>query len=84
MTDLLDSPVRIHSLEYPSLDGDTRTTWNPENQDEVDNAKASFDRLKKKGYLAYTVEDNGEKGEVIQAFDPQAGRIIMAKPLAGG
>lgn len=64
--------------------GDSRTIWNPENQDEVDAAKTTFTTLKKRGYLAYKVDQKGEKGEVIQEFDPQAGRIIMSPPLVGG
>jgi hypothetical protein len=61
-----------------------RTIWNPENQEEVDAAKTTFQRLKKKGYLAYQVDEKGKKGEVMRAFDPTAGRIIMSPQLVGG
>lgn len=73
-----------HTLHVLDHTGDSRTIWNPENQDEVDAAKATFDRLKKKGYLAYTVEEDGKRGEVIRRFDPAAGKIIMAPQLVGG
>jgi hypothetical protein len=64
--------------------GDTRMMWDPDVKDEVDAAKATFDKMKKKGYLAYTVKKDGEPGEVVQAFDPKAGKIIMTPQLVGG
>lgn len=73
-----------HTLHVLDHTGDTRTLWNPENQAEVDAAKETFTRLKKKGYLAYSVDESGERGEVIREFDPTAGRIIMAPQLVGG
>lgn len=73
-----------NTLHVLDSTGDTRTIWNPENQDEVDAAKATFTRLKGKGYLAYTVDESGQRGEVIREFDPSAGRIIMAPQLVGG
>lgn len=35
-------------------------------------------------HLAYRVTAGDQKGEVVRQFDPQAGRIIMAPPMAGG
>jgi hypothetical protein len=64
--------------------GDTRVMWDPEVTDEVDAAKATFDKMKAKGYLAYSVKKNGEAGEVIQKFDKKAGKIIMTPQLVGG
>ena len=64
--------------------GDTKVMWSPDSPDEVAAAKATFDSLKAKGYLAYTVDDDGSKGEVIQKFAKTAGRIIMAPQLVGG
>lgn len=64
--------------------GDTKRIWDPNNPDEVEDARASFDRLKKKGYVAYKVNEAGDKGEVIREFDASAGKIIMAPPMKGG
>lgn len=74
-------PGTLHVLDHT---GDSRTIWNPENQDEVDAAKEMFNRLKRKGYLAYKVDETGGKGEQIREFDPTAGRIIMSPQLVGG
>lgn len=64
--------------------GDTRTIWNPDNEDETAAAKATFDRLKKKGYLAYRVDKSGDKAEAMSEFDPRAGKVILCPAVVGG
>ena len=71
----------IHTLDKT---GDTKVIWDPDNEDEVANARRTFDDLKKKGYAAFSANKQGEKGEQIRKFDPEAGRIIMVKALRGG
>lgn len=64
--------------------GDTKTIWDKSNPDEVAAAKATFDALKKKGYLSFRVKDDGKPGEAIKEFDPNAEKIILSPPVAGG
>lgn len=64
--------------------GDTKTIWDKSNPDEVEVARATFQKLKKKGYVAYSVKKDGEKGAVVSEFDPDAEKLIMSPPLAGG
>lgn len=64
--------------------GDTKIIWNPNNTDEVANAKRTFDDLRKKGYVAFSVEKNGDKGTEISTFDPNAEKLILCPPLRGG
>ena len=64
--------------------GDTKRVWDKNNEDEVEDARASFDRLKKKGYVAFHVGKDGEKTEQMRTFDASAERVIMVPPLAGG
>ncbi len=64
--------------------GDTKVIWDPKNADEVEAAEAQFNALKKKGFIAYTVNKKGDKGEIIRKFDPDAEKIILSPPLAGG
>ena len=64
--------------------GDTKTIWDPNNPDEVASARNTFDTLRAKGYLAYSVKADGEKGDVVVVFDPKAGKIILTPPLKGG
>ena len=64
--------------------GDSRFMWSKDNPDEIDAAKKTFKRLKEKGYLAYSVQADGSKGQVMAAFNPDVEKIIMAPALVGG
>lgn len=65
--------------------GDVKLIWDKNKSDEVEAAKALFDKMiKKPGYKAYAVAKEGEKGSIIAKFDPDAEKIIMAPPLQGG
>src|SRR5687767_1396016 len=65
-----DYPINtLHELDG---NGDTKITWNPRNDGEVNAARAHFDALRTKGYLAYRT-DGPDGGEAIRQFDPEAG-----------
>jgi len=64
--------------------GDTKIIWDSGNTEEIENAHKTFKRMKKKGFIAYSVEGDGGKGKVLTEFDQDAERIILAPPLAGG
>jgi hypothetical protein len=65
--------------------GDKKTVWNPKNKDETDMAREEFNKLKKKGFLAFAVK-KGEKGKQVHEFEDveDAGELIMAPPVVGG
>ncbi len=67
-------------------EGDTRLMWDKTKPAEVEAARAMFNDLKAKGYLAFSVVEKavGDKGEQLTQFDPAAERIIMAQPMRGG
>lgn len=65
--------------------GDLKQFWDRNNPDEVDEARAAFDRLvHKKKYLAFRVDKKGEKAEQIREFDPEIERMVLVPPAAGG
>lgn len=64
--------------------GDTKLIWDPEKAEEVEHARETFSKLKKKGYLAYSVNRKGDKGEVLKEFDPDAEKMILAPATVGG
>ena len=64
--------------------GDYKVTWDPEVAAEVEAARKSFNELKKKGMAAYAVDRKGDKGHVLNAFDPEEEAMIMAPALVGG
>jgi len=72
----------MHELDKT---GDTRVMWDRGNSDEVAAARRQFADLTKKGFIAYRAEGkDGNRGEVIREFDPDAERIILVKQLVGG
>lgn len=65
--------------------GDTKTIWDPDNAEEVANARATFNRLVgEKKFAAFMVKPGGEKGGKVTAFDPNAAQLILVPPAAGG
>lgn len=77
--------MAMAEMAIMSKEGDSKLIWDKDNADEVANAKRTFDELKKKGFVAYSVQGKrGEKGEVLRQFDPEAERLIMAPPMVGG
>jgi hypothetical protein len=80
----MSTTTEISTLIVLDETGDTRLMWDPRIKDEVDASKAMFEKMKKKGYLAYTVKKNGDPGEVIHEFDSKAGKIIMTPQMVGG
>ena len=72
----------IHTLDRT---GDTRLMWDADNADEVEAARKMFNDLRAKHYTAYRAEGKkGDKGEIINTFDPSAERIIMVPRMVGG
>lgn len=76
--------VPLGSLCILDDSGDSRIQWDRNNPAEVAKAQAKFDELKAKGYLAYRVNRKGDAGEVLDAFDPTAERIILHARMIGG
>lgn len=64
--------------------GDTKIIWDAENDDEVKVARDTFDKLKTKNYIAYSVKRNGKQDTIIQKFDPGIEKMIMIPPIVGG
>jgi len=65
--------------------GDTKVQWNKDSPDEVDNARASFERLTKNGkFTAFRMDKDGRQGGKMTSFDPKAERIILVPQYQGG
>jgi hypothetical protein len=73
-----------HTMHVLNGTGDAESTWDPAIPAEVDAARAMFDSLRGRGYLAYTATEGGGKGDILHEFDPEAGRIVMSRPIVGG
>jgi len=64
--------------------GDTKIVWNPAQPDEVANAHATFERLVGRRYRAFSVDKSGERGELVDVFDPKVDKLIFVPPMRGG
>jgi hypothetical protein len=73
----------IHTLHQDH--GDIRKIWDPEEPDDVADARRSFKDLTSKGYRIYRAEGKkGDRGEIMREFEPAAGRLIAVKQNVGG
>lgn len=71
-------------MQIMDQSGHKNEMWDPDNRDEVDSAHNTFDDLRAKGYIAFRVNEAGEKASVMTEFDPQAGKMIMSPAPRGG
>lgn len=64
--------------------GHTRLMWDSNSPDEIENARRTFNDLRSKGYIAYSVKERGDAGEVLREFDAAEGKIILSPAMKGG
>lgn len=80
-----DVPANKHAMAVMGVEGDVKTMWDASNADEVAEAHAQYDRLRAKGYRAFRVRGkDGSQGEQMNAFDPNAERIVFVPQMQGG
>lgn len=82
------TPLEAHQaiMSWPDpQEGDVRKIWDRHNQDEVNDARRSFNDLLAKGYSAFHVKgEKGDRGERMDRFDPAAERMVLIPPMKGG
>jgi hypothetical protein len=73
-------------FEQMGPEGDIKTVWDPDNADEVEEARRQFEKLtKEKKFKAYKVTGkNGEAGERMERFEAASGRVIFVPAMVGG
>jgi hypothetical protein len=83
--------MNMHVMNVLDSTGHTTVTWDPTNANSVRDARREFQDLVRRGYSAFrmnVIAENGvvveEKGERIDTFDPQAGKVMMVPHLRGG
>ncbi len=79
-------PKGSGAMAVMGMDGDTKHMWDKDNEAEVAAAEGLFNTLvNDKKYVAFKVEEDGEKGEgPIRTFDPSEQRYIFSPQLQGG
>lgn len=87
MEQQIETTTQIKKSELAAMNetGDSKFMWSKDVPAEVEAARKQFNDLRAKGYVGYSVKGkDGDKGEIIHAFDPDAERIIMAPAMQGG
>jgi hypothetical protein len=65
-------------------EGDQKVVWDKDNEDQVEVAEMTFDKLKAKNYRAYSVKKDGSQNKELKKFNPKAEALIMVPAIAGG
>lgn len=84
MPDVSAETIVRNEMALMDHTGDTKVMWDPKNPHEVAAAEAQFNELKKKGFIAYTVNKKGGSGEILRKFDPDIEKMILSPPIVGG
>jgi hypothetical protein len=74
----------MSELRIMGSQGDLKVTWSVDDPNEVEMARKQFSELRAKGFLAFRVDKQEDKGEQITEFDPAAEKIILAPQIRGG
>jgi hypothetical protein len=64
--------------------GDERIVWDKDNGPQAKEAKAKFEELLGKKYMAFSVDSAGKKNRQIEEFDVDAEEILMVPPTSAG
>lgn len=65
-------------------EGDLKIQWDKGNEKEIAVAREMFKKYKKDGWFAYRVGDSGRRGQKIDEFEEDAGKIVLIPPVVGG
>lgn len=76
--------AKQHVLRVLDRTGHTDVTFDPDNEVEVAEVRAKFDRIIGHGYMAYAGEAGSKTMEQVRTFDPQVEETIITIPIAGG
>lgn len=77
-------PQTVHTMRVVDGTGDTKIEWDVNNPAEVDAAREVYAKLVIRGQHRAFRMDRGERGEQMDAFDPQAREILITGALQGG
>ena len=72
------------TMNVPDTTGHTKVTWDKAVPAEVDLARNAYNAAIAKGYQAFSVRSDGERGQRMERFDANAEEIMMVPRLQGG
>lgn len=79
-----DTPVKKGEMRVLDESGDLKIIWDSDKPDEVKLARDTFDKMKAKGYSAFSVKKSGEPGRTLDKFDADIEAMILVPRIVGG
>ncbi len=78
--------MAILEMSVIDMSGDTKVRWDPSKPQEVDAARATYDRLRGSGYQAHFLggKRGNKTGERMTTFDPTAEGLVMVPAMVAG
>lgn len=74
----------MSKMEVMDPTGHTSISWYADVSTEVEIARAAYNEAVKKGYQAFRVRGEDQKGERMTTFDETAEKILLIPQLKGG
>lgn len=74
----------LHKWHELNQEGDTTVEWDPDDSNQVEMVKKSFNDMKAKGYRFFEKKKGGEPGRRIDVFDPSIEKMVMVKQIVAG
>jgi len=74
----------LRMMKILNESGDDRLVWDRDNGKQAKEAKAKFEELLGKNYMAFSVDSKGNKNRRIEEFDVDAEEILMVPPTSKG
>lgn len=81
---MTDTTVTRGEMRVLDESGDLKIMWDSDKSDEVKHARDTFDKMKAKGYSAFSVKKSGEPGRTLSEFDPDIEAMILVPRIVGG
>lgn len=73
------------TMNILSMEGDESVTWDKDDPESVEKARRKFlEFLGERKGMAIRMNKDGEKGDKMTDFDPEAERVILMPLIAGG
>lgn len=72
-----------HTMHILNHTGHQTLTWTDGDLETIEAAKLMFNQKRGEGYAAFKVEEGGEKGDIINVFNPEED-VILSPALQGG
>ena len=80
---VMDEFKLLNEFKLLDANGHSTTAWDPENGEELERARRTYEGLLRRGYRAFAIEKHGE-ARALERFDPNETETLFVPPIQGG